>query len=433
MGCKKCGSKHKKCSCILSCVKEAFNDEKQSITDLFVKNLTANKINGVTSPNLCTTKVTQIYDSDFPNFSMGTDPLQWAFYDFGVFQSDDVSQPIAYNQPGGYLEIVSTPFAKVGTLNIPDTFGIFNRLHGNIKLNRIFPLLDDGSDFVIDTEIAVQCILGTPPSSVKIGMTNTPQDIRPSFVSFSISDDARLDGSEPSFMSCDTVFSNEDIYASHERLPFGDSRFGGTQNYRPYVEMIPIGKRNTEDPANDFVRITVAINRKGNYARWFINGVHKLTISPITMLTDRTHRLQDGGGPSVITDIPSMGLNVGTLTGMDLSNPVADVSLTMAMVNEGNNNKIMPLVQYSTDDWYIDPKRVHRDIESTNVPATYVQVGQEPYPGAGPFFFHVTSDNVGGPNPHPARLFGNGALVRLKYIRGYYVNTTCNKTFPVNV
>lgn len=106
-----------------------------------------------------------------------------------------------------------------------------------------------------------------------IGVNNVNSDIRLAAGAFNCIDPETL-------MGFDFIISNEDIYAFYERLPFNRTEWGGTgPNYIAFSHVIPVAKRNTADPGNDFVKLAIAYNYKDNYVRWLVNDQEVLRVN----------------------------------------------------------------------------------------------------------------------------------------------------------
>ena len=170
---------------------------------------------------------------------------------------------------------------------------------------------------------------------------------------------------------------------------------------------MPLAKRSK----SNFDNIKVIINRAANTVRWLVNDVEKFKISDLGMPIDRSLRFNNHGGPPVKVDLKQINVGFGNFSLMDFSNPVSDVSLDLAMVAAGNITPNMPLVQLDNNNQYFDPQRVER---ATGNP---LGVGQLPYLGGIPYDFIVKIDGESQPNN---RNFGQGAVMKIRYIKAYY-------------
>jgi hypothetical protein len=409
-----------------------------------LNSLISKKINGVTDPDLCSTGIKQVYFDDFSNFTLA-DPSGYFYADtsffgppydppYNNFITNDAAGGVSYDSVGGFIDINSIPFTKTFSPDIPVPLpvdGTLNRLQYFVFSNASFELPDDGSEFVTEIEVAVQCALGDldplSPSSPSFlsGLTNTSADARISCFLFSVQD--YLLSAAPSYCAYDFLVCNESIYAINERFADGKPAFGGPgPNYESFIEATEIGKRNKDDPLNDFVKLAISINRKEQVVKFYINGVEKYKVSRFGYPADRTFRTTDTDGPPLSTDIQSVSFAFGNINALDNSNVVYDTSLPMAMVDAGNSDAVMPLVQYNSIEGNIDPKRVNRIDGSDVHPFT------APYSGAQQFAAHVNGTNGGDPFPFRNRLFGNGARSRIKKIRSYFIDTVCNKDHPLS-
>tara|TARA_R100000750_G_scaffold62841_2_gene58465 strand:- start:2669 stop:3109 length:441 start_codon:yes stop_codon:yes gene_type:complete len=140
-------------------------------------------------------------------------------------------------------------------------------------------------------------------------------------------------------------------------------------------------------------------------------------VENIGIAIDRKYRILDHGGPDTKVDIQSVSVGFGTFSLLDMTNPVIDTSLPMALsvaATSGNPATTIdpnrPLVQLGLAAQYIDPDRV---VAATGAD---LAVGAAPSGGTDDFNFLVTADATTA-----TRLFGNGARIRLRYLRGYRV------------
>lgn len=382
-----------------------FGVAKDIVSDnIKTKTLTANKIN-VENDTDGTTLI------DLSKYTIGSEPGQFTYYNtafygppYDNYIADDGT--VTYNSAERYLQIDSSPFTKTFTNEVPVPLpvdGSDNRLHYFVFYNGEFPLRNDGSEFVTEIEAAAECAIGTIPPAMQPVFTNTNQDLRIANFLFSIQD------FEKTFMGFHVLFCNESIYAAYERLEFGKPIFGTTNpDYKAFSHLVEISKRDTSDPGNDFAKIKIAINRKENTAKWFVNGEEKLKVNYPYML-DRNSRIYETGGPMTEADVEKVAYVMGTINALDKANPVYDNSLAMDIFSQGDLVCTMGGVKYMGDAAYIDPRRTDR------LTGGDVNVGSAPFAGAQNFDFAVPAE-VGTAN----RLFGNGVVGRIKYIKSYY-------------
>jgi hypothetical protein len=375
--------------------------------------LRADRINGIRDPALCQTTITPVFFD-----SLSTFPNGYSFFQLQNYVADDGNAE--YNEVEEYLDINSgvggSGFTKTFGASIPTLLGQLDHVKYLVFRNDLLSPKPDGSELVVESEIAVQTQIGTIPGALLPGVTNPNMDIRLALGALSLSDGMREDGTNPTFIAFDIYFTNESIYAFYERLAIGKPQFGGPgPDYQAFNHAVEIAKRNVEDPLNDFTKVAIAYNRRDGIARFFVDGEEKFRIDRVGYPLDRTFRIYDTAGPAQLTDIPSFRVGFGTVSLLDNINPVVDTSLQMALSTAGNIDANRPLVQLAPDAFFVDPQRVHR---ATGAP---VQVGEVPYPGADDFNFLVTADGTTN-----TRLFGNGARIRLKYLNVYTQQETCS-------
>ncbi len=329
---------------------------------------------------------------------------------------------VSYNANEGFLQINSgfggQGFTKIWTPTIPSAFGGLDHVKYLVYLNQIVPLKNDGSQMIYEASIAGAQQIGDIPAEILPGVVNPKADLRIATGTLNIIDFARTDGSNPSFLVFDIAYTDETIYGIYERLPFGKPSFGGPgPDYHGFTHVFELAKRNREDPANDFTKVAISIDRKNSIVRYLVDDVVKFEVSRLGYGLDREYRVIDHGGPDELVDLPSVSLGFGTLTLLDATNPVKGVPLNMAMIAAGNINPNRPLVQLGLDYQYIDPARVVRRTGDD------LNVGEAPYLGGPPFEFLVEQDNT-----TQSRLFGNGFLLRLRYLKASYTAAPCKTT-----
>jgi hypothetical protein len=324
-----------------------------------------------------------VFHDTLVNFPTSSD--YYLFANASDIQGDDAT--VSYNVSDGCLDVDSSVFTKLWTLDIDPQGGLDHVKYLTYR-NGAITLPGSDVELVVETEMAGVQYLGTIPAALQPGITNPNADLRIACGALNTIDYA-------SWMVYDCMVTNEEYYAFYERLPFGRSDFGGSMNtYHAFSHCIPIGKRDKSDPANDFANIKICVNKEKDYVRWVINGQEKLRINRLGMPIDREYRILDHGGESEVVDQSHINVGFGTFTLLDMANPVKGPSLVRAMQLAGSDTPLQPLLQLGLSDQYIDPISVD-PVSGSDIPAT---------------FLSNDSDN---------RLFNNGALLRLKYLKAY--------------
>lgn len=374
-------------------------------------------IRAVSQPQ--TAKETTIFFDDLTNFVVGSGGNYYYFAfptpDFGLVLGDD--GVASYDSSARNLTIDSSTFTKLWSIAVPTPDMIGNNIAGAIGAldhvkylvyrNGSIPLKEDGSDFVYEGVISAQQIFPEVlPSAYLEGITNINSDARLASSALNLID-------FESWLVFDCFLTNETIYAVYERLPFGKPSYqqppGTGPDYEAFTHLIPLSKRVKEG----FDKIQVKINRKAGTVAWFVNGVEKYKINNLGVPIDRTYRFNNHGGTPTPVDLKQINVGFGNFTLMDFSNVVADVSLTLTMVDTSSIQTNLPLLQLDADSRYFDPQRV---VTATGAP---IPVGGIPFAGATPYDFIVKSDPDGD-----LRNFGQGAVMKLKYVRAYYSTFT---------
>jgi hypothetical protein len=350
----------------------------------------------------------------FTSYSVGLPTSFYNYFNYLGTYADDATA--LYNSANRTLELNSGVsgggFTKIWTPTIPALTGGLDRSKYSVLRKTAAALPNNGEEIVWESCIAMQQQIGTIPASMLPGVTNPTADPRIASSALSCVDFT-------TWLVFSFYLSNEQIYVGYERLPLGLPPFGGTGNYHAFSHLVPIAKRASTDPANNFAVYAIAINRKKSMVRWFINGNEVFRVIGLGMPIDRTYRLADSGGNDEITDISSIYFGFGNFSLLDMINPVKDTSLPMTLAATSTYgtastaiDPLRPLVELALPSLYIDPVRVRTD---TGAP---LQVGQSPSGNTDTFDFLVTSDATTA-----TRLFGNGSLLKLKWVHIHQVTS----------
>ena len=334
---------------------------------------------------------TMLYDN-MSNYGVGASDNYYLFTN-GVDNGDDGT--VTYDSGNGWLEIDSSTFTKTWVATPAATGGLDHVKYLSYH-KTAFTLPDDGSEVLYEVTASAKQTIGTIPVALQPGVTNPTSDLRIAGSAINTIDYA-------TWMVYDVFFTDETIYAFYERLPFGRTDFGGSDvNYHAFSHAIPIGSRDRTDPINDFVTVGIAINKSKGYVRWLVNGKEMFRVTDIGMPIDRKYRILDHGGISQRVTQNTLNVGFGTFTLLDMSNPsVSDPAVTMVMAAAGNKDANTPLLQLGLPAQYIDPDQVNTTT-GADVAATFL-------------------DNTDG-----NRLFGNGAVLRIKSLAVRRQNGTLN-------
>ena len=304
----------------------------------------------------------------------------------GLISGNDAT--LSYNVSDQCLDVDSSTFTKLWTSDVGDPTGGLDHVKYLTYRNGAFTLPGSDVEFVAEAQFACQQTIGTIPASIQPGITNPKAHLRLCCGALNTIDYA-------TWMVYDCMMTDEEIYAFYERLPFGKPSFGGSMDdYHAFSHCIPIAKRNRDNPADDFATIQICVNKDKDYVRWLVNGQEKYRVSRLGMPISRDYRILDHGGDATLANQSLINVGFGTFTLLDMANPVKDPSLTRAMVLSGDDTPIQGLVQLGLSDQYINPVTVAVS-DGSSLPQTFLSVNE--------------SD----------RLFGNGALLRMKYLKAF--------------
>lgn len=221
-----------------------------------------------------------------------------------------------------------------------------------------------------------------------IGVNNVNSDIRIAAAGFNCID-------EETMMVFDFIFSNEDIYAFYERLPFLRTEWGGKgPNYTAFSHAIPVAKRNIADPINDFVKLAIAYNYRDNCVRWLVNDDEVFRVNRLGYPLERKYRIlehnQPGQLPAAVEIVrpKQLKFGFGTFSLFDMYNPQ----------NPGQVNNTA-LVDLSSGGSLPDVNPIITNNNGTTIASTFLSS----YPIVG----------SSGTN------FGQGVTLRIKYLTVY--------------
>lgn len=367
-----------------------------------------------------------VFFDNFTNYQVGGTGDYYFFSDPVGGDGDDATVTLPSGS-GGFLDVNSGVgaggFAKtLAPTPIPAATGGLDHVHYLVYRNGAIALPNDGREFLYEARVSGETQAGTIPVSMAPGVTNAGDDIRIAGSAMNMIDYV-------SWIVLDFFISNETYYAFAERLPFGKPSFGGAgPDYHAFSHAIPVGKRNKDAPLSQFDTLGIAINRKESTVKWLINGEVKYVLKDIGLPVDRRFRVLDHGGPATKVDLQQINVGFGTFSLLDMNNPVIEslpqalaVATQTAAGVEDSINPNRPLVQLGLDAQYIDPQR------TVAASGADLAVGAAPDASGGAFDFLSK-----GPTADTStRLFGNGARLRLQWIKGSFSPTvTTVSQFP---
>jgi len=339
------------------------------------------------------------------DFRNGYDPN-----DFPIIFGDDGM--VTQNKSG--LTISSTPFTF--TISVGNEHPKWLHYYKNT-----FNVPCKG-ELIYEAKVAVRqdINLDIVPPILRSRIRNIQDDIRLCTAGINLLD-------QKTWMVADFFLSNQSIYAFYERLPFGRA---GTpipselsnlyerlpevdghnppNDYAAFSNAIRVGSR-TANPEKDFHKLAIGINRDKDYIKWYIDGKEVFRVDQIgTRLPDEYRLLEHGGqAQSVADELGPINIGFGTFSLLDMALPY---NYSREYV-QGDSQAISQLVQLE-----LDPPL-------PNYPSGYAELYQgltgkqrgliDPSET-----FAVTLGQFPNDNQE-IKLFGQGAVLRLKYIKVY--------------
>lgn len=349
----------------------------------------------------------------FTSYSVGLPSSKYNYFTFGVLGSADDGVP-TYDPINRVLDISSGfgagGFTKVWTPAIPAQFGGLDRAKYIALRSTATTLPSNGDEIVWEVCAAAEQQVGTIPVSMVPGVTNPTSDPRIASAAITCIDPT-------TWLVFSFYLSNETVFIGYERLPFGKPIFGGIDDYHAFSHLVPVAKRALNDPSNNFAVYAMAFNKSKGHARYLINGQEVYRVEGFGMPISRDHRTADSGGNDQVVTLNTISPGFGTATLLDMLNPIKEaesfepLSASAASgVVATSIDPLRPLVELGLPVQYIDPIRVNTSTGAA------LQVGQAPSGGADTFDFLVTADAG-----TTTRLFGNGALLRMKWAHTHQV------------
>lgn len=340
------------------------------------------------NPGCCGTDI--LFTDNLEDFEAGPNTtFQYYYFTNGVTLADD--GVATYNDTKGCLNIDSSEFTLLWTVDVNTSFGVFDHAKYIVFRNETFTLPTNGKEFVFEADIASIQTIGNIPDSIQPGITNPKSDPRIAVATLEAIDFS-------SWMLYAFGITDETLYAAYERLPYGKPSYGGAgPDYHSFTHAIPLAKRNVDDPLNDFRVVSIAVNKAEDYVRYLIDGVEYYRINNLGYPISRQYRILDGGGPSTDANQSFINVGFGHLTILDAENPVRDTSLLQATETAGSNDPSLALLQLGLASQYNNAVLVDPTTGDA-IPETFLSVN--------------ATD----------RLFGNGMTTCIKYLKAYHEN-----------
>jgi hypothetical protein len=172
------------------------------------------------------------------------------------------------------------------------------------------------------------------------------------------------------------AFTNDSIWAIYEMLPFDDDGEEGIGR-ASFASATLIGRRNGQNPMSDFVQAGLALDRRKG-AKWYLNGCLVHQVNRLGFPTDPKDMIYDVGGTPQEVQLKCAHIGFGLMTYLDGVSPQ----------NYRDLNAANLALSKLTDFKYKNPWIPMREVE---------------------FVFED--------NPISARLFGQGASIKVKEIK----------------
>jgi len=184
------------------------------------------------------------------------------------------------------------------------------------------------------------------------------------------------------------ILTNDTIYAGYERLPFDRDDFGGGGGlYSSFMALYPVGRRNVLDPINDVHKLGIAVDKKKG-ATWYIDGTEVFTINRLGQRPNPEASIYQIEGTQQVVSIRNLNVGFGHFSALDGMQPGKTCSApTIPLPEHHGLSRISGLP-------YIEP------CGSTSAPTPAMFVQDE--------------------NPVSARLYGQGAVLKIRQLKVEY-------------
>jgi hypothetical protein len=195
----------------------------------------------------------------------------------------------------------------------------------------------------------------------------------------------------------DFALSNANIFAYYEKTPALTRNPDPSENFDAWTHLIPVGKRNIANPAEDYVKLAIAYNYKENYVRWIVNDEEVYRINRIGYPLERKYRGIEFGvvgqlpDPVKLTRPKTLSFGFGTFTNFANFTPI----------NPGQFDNAGLIGYADVVSAAVNPVR-------TNINGTLQQ-----YPFISPYATFVVPQGYTGTN------FGQGVNLCIKYVAVY--------------
>lgn len=190
------------------------------------------------------------------------------------------------------------------------------KLGAELVYEAIVSVQQTGVDLV---PVALQAT-GAPANPLN-GVSNVYEDHRLAYAGINATD-------KENGLMFDFAISNANIFAYYEKTPQLPRNPDPAANFDAWNHLVPVGKRNIANPAEDFVKLAIAYNYKENYVRWIINDEEVYRINRLGYPLQRKYRGLEFGtvgqlpDPVTLTRPKALSFGFGTFTNFANYNPI---------------------------------------------------------------------------------------------------------------
>jgi len=183
-----------------------------------------------------------------------------------------------------------------------------------------------------------------------------------------------------------------------------------------FLSLVEVARNESCDPLKDFRCLAVGIDRSHSALRWTINNVEVFKHVGIGRRTAEQYRVRDNGGYAEDVDVARIKVGFGTGSLLDAGLP-NNYSRTRAVNDEIDSTALVPLLCESA---YFNPY--------------FSKLGELLPATQNPTLAFATSGRVGSASGLSAtdpqwRLFGQGAIFRIRYLNVYTRSLLVNPVY----
>jgi uncharacterized protein DUF6081 len=257
------------------------------------------------------------WDDFYSGLLVGQQPgvlgTRWFYASAGPYLAADAQvQTWGYGLTATSLGRNSTTGMPAFTYSLPPDLGIpgqFDHMKWAIYMNHVSTAGQPGFDAQAGMELACETWISGQTYGTEFhpfGARVQDPQTDPRLASYSMNTFDMESG-----LAFDFLFTNNQVYALYERLPY--ARAYGWGNYAAFTYVVPVGA-NSPGAWN---RAKISYSRSTGAVRWFLNGVQVFQVTQVGYRIDRQYMLLDHGGTNQLVSMNQLNCGMGMFTLLD--------------------------------------------------------------------------------------------------------------------